>query len=67
MGRTESRPDLKSEMARSLECRDQFVQKVFDTADVVREAMLRQLKKLGANQFARHFTKFCRTGTHSGV
>jgi hypothetical protein len=30
-------------MARSSECRDQFAQKAFDTADVVREAMLRQL------------------------
>jgi len=29
--------------------------------------MLRQLKTLGANQFARHFTRFCRTVTHGGV
>jgi hypothetical protein len=29
--------------------------------------MLRRLKTLGANRFARHFTRFCRTATHSGV
>jgi hypothetical protein len=30
-------------------------------------AVLRQLKTLGANRFARHFTRFRRTATHSGV
>jgi hypothetical protein len=33
----------ESEMAVPSECRDQYAQKVFDTADIVREAMLRQL------------------------
>jgi uncharacterized membrane protein len=33
----------ESEMARSWECRDQLAQKVIDTADVVREAIFRQL------------------------
>ena len=30
-------------MARSSECTEQYAQKVFDSADIVREAMLRQL------------------------
>jgi hypothetical protein len=29
----------ESEMARSLECKEQYAQKVLDTADIVREAM----------------------------
>jgi hypothetical protein len=33
-------------MARSLERRDQFAQKVFDTADVVKDAMCQQLTVL---------------------
>jgi hypothetical protein len=58
MGRTEI-PDLKlitsepwlvwqifneSEMARSSECQDYYARKVLDTADIVRDAMLRQLR-----------------------
>jgi hypothetical protein len=30
-------------MARSWECRDHYAQKVFDTADIVREAIFQQL------------------------
>ena len=81
MGRTES-PDLnidyeralvgtalfiESEMALLFECMLSCARKLLDTADIVRDAMLRQLKTLGANQVARHFTRFCRTATHSGV
>jgi hypothetical protein len=32
----------ESEMARSLECTDRYAQKVLDTADIVRETMLRE-------------------------
>jgi hypothetical protein len=32
----------ESEMARSSECKEQYAQKVLDTADIVRDAMLRQ-------------------------
>jgi len=31
-------------MARSSECTEQYAQKVFDSADIVRDAMLRQLR-----------------------
>jgi hypothetical protein len=37
----------ESELARSSECTDQYAQKVFDTADIVRDAMLRQLRSVG--------------------
>jgi len=33
----------ESEMARSSECTEQYAQKVIDSADIVREAILRQL------------------------
>jgi hypothetical protein len=32
----------ESEMARSSECTEQYAQKVFDSAGIVREAMLQQ-------------------------
>jgi len=36
-------------MARSSECTEQYAQKVFDTADIVREAMFQQLRVLSAS------------------
>src|ERR1700690_1764735 len=39
----------KSEMALFSECTDRYVQKLLDTADIVREAMFRQRSDLSAN------------------
>ena len=65
MGRTEN-PNLKndyerafgwyghfnkSEMALFSECTDRYAQKTLDTADIVREAIYRQLTKPWANPF----------------
>jgi hypothetical protein len=67
MGRTEN-PNLKndyerafgwyghfnkSEMALFSECTDRYAQKTLDTADIVREAIYRQLTKLRLDHTAR--------------
>ena len=38
----------KSEMALFFECTDRYAQNMLDTADIVREAILRQLTQLSA-------------------
>src|SRR5208282_1543591 len=38
-----AKPSTKSEVARSSECTEQYAQKVFDNADIVRDAMFQQL------------------------
>ena len=72
MGRTES-PNLKndyeracgwyghfnkSEMALFSECTDRYAQKLLDTADIVREAILRQLRD-GAPDFRAGDKRVC--------
>jgi len=37
-----AKPSTKSEVARSSECTEQYAQKVFDNADIVRDAIFRQ-------------------------
>jgi hypothetical protein len=37
-----AKPSTKSEVARSSECTEQYAQKVFDNADIVRDAMFQQ-------------------------
>jgi len=37
-----AKPSTKSEVARSSECTEQYAQKVFDNADIVRDAIYRQ-------------------------
>jgi len=41
-----AKPSTKSEVARSSECTEQYAQKVFDNADIVRDAIFRQLTVL---------------------
>jgi hypothetical protein len=52
-----ARPSTKSEMARSSECTEQYALRVLDTADIVRDAMLRQPSGLTCAQLNSSFVQ----------
>src|SRR5438046_180114 len=54
-------------MARSSECKEQCAQKVLDTADIVREAMLRQSIQPGSSSGGILWKKMARSALHGTI